>query len=143
MKKTLNSSEKKDLIFNQNKRNRTAYFLLTILMISFGLLSRKIAYQLPEFINLYLGDSLWALMIFLMTGFILNKVSTFQAMIIAISFCYLIELSQLYHADWIDNIRSTTLGGLVLGYGFLWSDILAYSIGVGFGAIFEKLVLKP
>ncbi|MBE9460734.1 DUF2809 domain-containing protein [Dyadobacter sp. UP-52] len=112
-------------------------------MISFGLLSRKIAYQLPEFINLYLGDSLWALMIFLMTGFILNKVSTFQAMIIAISFCYLIELSQLYHADWIDNIRSTTLGGLVLGYGFLWSDILAYSIGVGFGAIFEKLVLKP
>ena len=143
MKKTLNSSEKKDLIFNQNKRNRTAYFLLTILMISFGLLSRKIAYQLPEFINLYLGDSLWALMIFLMTGFIFNKVSTFQAMIIAISFCYLIELSQLYHADWIDNIRSTTLGGLVLGYGSLWSDILAYSIGVGFGAIFEKLVLKP
>ncbi len=125
-----------------NPRNRIHYFLLTMLVISFGLLSRKIAYQLPEQINLYLGDSLWALMVFLMTGFLFNKISTFHAAVIAISFCYLIELSQLYHADWINNIRHTTLGGLVIGYGFLWSDILAYTIGVGFGAIFEKMILK-
>ena len=42
-------------------------------------------------------------------------------------------MSQLYHAEWIDNIRATTLGGLVLGYGFLWSDLVAYTIGVGVG----------
>ncbi|GLU55587.1 ribosomal maturation YjgA family protein [Dyadobacter frigoris] len=113
-----------------------------MLVISFGLFSRKIAYQLPEQVNLYLGDSLWALMIFLITGFIFNKTPTFQILAIAIFFCYMVELSQLYHADWIDNIRNTTLGGLILGYVFLWSDILAYSIGVGFGAIFEKLISK-
>lgn len=121
-------------------RNRIVYFLLTMLVISFGLFSRKIAYQLPERVNLYLGDALWALMIFLMTGFVFNKVSTIRSAIIALSFCYLIELSQLYHASWIDNIRHTMLGGLILGYGFLWSDILAYFIGVGFGAVLEKLI---
>ena len=37
---------------------------------------------------------------------------------ISLLFCYGIEMSQLYHAQWIDSIRATTLGGLVLGYGF-------------------------
>lgn len=33
-------------------------------------------------------------------------------------FLFVIEFSQLYHAEWIDQIRDTSLGGLVLGYGF-------------------------
>jgi hypothetical protein len=45
----------------------------------------------------------------------------------------------LYHANWIDTIRKTTLGGLILGYGFLWSDLLAYAIGIAAGVIIEFL----
>ena len=45
-------------------------------------------------------------------------------------FCYGIEASQLYHAEWIDSIRATTLGTRV-GIRFLWSDVVAYTIGVG------------
>ena len=41
----------------------------------------------------------------------------------------------LYHAPWIDNLRQTTLGGLVLGFGFLWSDIFCYTIGIIIGVI--------
>ncbi len=41
-----------------------------------------------------------------------------------------VELSQLYHAPWIDSIRQTTLGGLILGFGFLWSDLACYALGV-------------
>ena len=44
-------------------------------------------------------------------------------------FFYGIELSQLYHALWIDAIRNTTLGGLIIGFGFLWSDLVCYTIG--------------
>ena len=40
-----------------------------------------------------------------------------------------VELSQLYHAPWIDSIRQTTLGGLILGFGFLWSDLACYAVG--------------
>ena len=53
-----------------------------------------------------------------------------MACVLALVFSYLIEISQLYHAPWIDAIRSTALGGLVLGFGFLWSDILCYTVGV-------------
>lgn len=63
--------------------------------------------------------------------------------IISLSFCFVIEFSQLYHAEWIDQIRDTSLGGLVLGYGFLWSDsdIEAYTIGIAACAAIELLVL--
>lgn len=91
------------------------------------------------FLNTYLGDALWALMIFVFIGFIFKTMDTKKVALIAILFCYSIELSQLYHASWIDNIRKTTLGGLILGYGFLWSDLWAYTIGIAIGVIIEVL----
>ena len=54
------------------------------------------------------------------------------------AFSVAIELSQLYHAPWIDSIRQTTLGGLILGFGFLWSDLACYAAGVGVGIILER-----
>lgn len=62
--------------------------------------------------------------------------------IISLIFCFIIEISQLYHAEWIDRIRDTSLGGLVLGYGFLWSDIGAYTVGITACAAIELLVLE-
>jgi hypothetical protein len=43
---------------------------------------------------------------------------------IALAFAWAIELSQLYHAPGIEALRHTRLGGLVLGFGFLWSDLV-------------------
>ena len=60
---------------------------------------------------------------------------------LAMAFSVAIELSQLYHAPWIDSIRQTTLGGLILGFGFLWSDLACYAAGVGIGVILELIVL--
>ena len=48
-----------------------------------------------------------------------------------------VEVSQLYKAPWIDTIRRTTLGGLVLGYDFVWSDLACYAVGVGLGVVIE------
>jgi uncharacterized protein YebE (UPF0316 family) len=76
-------------------------------------------------------------MIFIAVGFIFKDKKTSYVAFLGICFCYLIEISQLYHAFWIDSIRRTTLGGLVLGYGFLWSDLLAYAIGIGVGIIID------
>ena len=106
-----------------------------------GLLSRKIN-DLPKIIELYSGDILWALMVFLINAFIFNKKSTIFIISWAIIFSYSIEISQLYHAPWIDAIRNTTLGGLILGFGFLWSDLICYTIGIIIGIIIEKLLNK-
>ncbi|MDM5155181.1 DUF2809 domain-containing protein [Bacillus sp. DX1.1] len=125
-----------------DKRNRVIYAMLIIVVIILGLSSRKMANLFPDVVNAYVGDALWALMIFIGFGFIFSRMETKKVALLGISFCYLIEVSQLYHANWIDNIRETTLGGLVLGYGFLWSDLLAYAIGIGTGGVIEFLYRK-
>ncbi len=124
------------------KRNRLLYAMFTILVIILGLSSRKFAFALPALLNDYLGDALWALMIFIGFGFLFPKIETKKLAFISLMFCYGIEVSQLYHAEWVDSIRATTLGGLVLGYGFLWSDLVAYTIGVGIGMFCEFMLRK-
>ena len=124
------------------KRNRLLYAVFTIVVIILGLSSRKFAFALPDLLNEYLGDALWALMIFTGFGFLFPKIETKKLAFISLIFCYGIEISQLYHAEWIDSIRATTLGGLVLGYGFLWSDLVAYTIGVGVGMFCEFMLRK-
>ena len=50
--------------------------------------------------------------------------------IAALLFSFAIETSQLSRAAWLETLRHTTLGALILGHGFLWSDLAAYSAGV-------------
>lgn len=123
------------------RRNRLLYLILTIIVIILGLLSRKIE-NLPEIISLYSGDILWALMIFLIIAFIFNKKSTIFTISWAIIFSYSIEISQLYHEPWIDAMRNTTLGGLILGFGFLWSDLVCYTIGIVIGMVIDIIINK-
>ena len=70
------------------------------------------------------------------------QASTWKIGCLAMAFSVVIELSQLYHAPWIDSIRHTTLGGLILGFGFLWSDLACYAVGVGLGAAIETFGLE-
>ena len=87
-----------------------------------------------------MGDLLYALMIFFGFGFLFLKIPTIKIAALALGFCFVIEISQLYHAPWIDTIRHTRIGGLVLGFGFLWSDLVCYFTGVSFGFIIEKMM---
>lgn len=120
-------------------RNRIWYFLLLCLLVVTGILSRKITYLLPQIVNVYLGDALWAAMIYVLCAFVFKHAKIISVFTISISFCIFIELSQLYHAVWIDQLRSTTLGGLILGFGFLWTDLVAYVLGTGIAMGIETL----
>lgn len=126
----------------KQKRSRPLYGVITILVIILGIASRKFSVYLPQFINLYLGDALWAFMIFSGFGFLFTNLETKKLGLAALMFCYFIEVTQLYHSSWIDSIRRTTLGGLVLGYGFLWSDLIAYTMGVSIGFLLEVFAKK-
>lgn len=121
-----------------NKRNRVNYGILIIIVVLLGIGSRKFGYILPRFIASYLGDTLWGLMIFLVIGFLCNNLNTDILAISSLIFCFFIEFSQLYHSAFIDSIRSTVIGGLILGFGFLWSDLICYSLGIIIGVLIEK-----
>ena len=124
------------------KRSRILYLLATALVVALGLASRRFESMLPEFLAAHAGDALWALMVFLGIGFLFPRLSTLRAALAALAFAYAIEISQLYHAEWIDSIRFTMFGRLILGYGFLWADLIRYMAGVLGGVVLEVVWLR-
>ncbi len=110
------------------QKTRLLSITIAILLIPIGLATRQYG---NEWMKLYAGDALWAAMIYWGFKFLFAqnpKRTAFYALI----FCFFIEFSQLYHEPWIDQIRNARLGGLVLGFGFLWSDLVCYLVGVVF-----------
>ncbi|KAA6439528.1 DUF2809 domain-containing protein [Dyadobacter flavalbus] len=123
-------------------RNRLLYGLLTIITLLAGFLSRRL-FGDHAFIKLYVGDALWALMVFFGFAFLLRRRSTLAVAAAALGFSVSIEISQLYHAPWIDDLRKIPLIALVLGFQFVWSDLICYSIGVGTGVLAEICFIQP
>jgi hypothetical protein len=79
-------------------------------------------------------------MVFLLIGFVFPAFSTLKVATMALIFSFSIELSQLYHAPWIDELRQYRLVALVIGHGFLWTDWLCYSVGVMIGVVGERVL---
>jgi len=117
---------------------RLKYLIATIPVILAGLASRRYREHLPQFLAEYSGDTLWAVMLFLLVSTLLAGRPILARAAVSLALAFLVELSQLYHAPWIDSIRNTTLGGLALGFGFLWTDLVCYSVGIALGAVAER-----
>lgn len=122
-------------------RNRILYLILIISTIAIGLLSRTTGLT-PKLIYPYLGDFLYAVMCFFIVGFLFPKTPSFKVAVISILICFAIECFQLYQADWIVNIRNTRIGALILGSGFLWSDMLSYTFGGFLGYVLEYFIYQ-
>ncbi|BBH22830.1 hypothetical protein Back11_41750 [Paenibacillus baekrokdamisoli] len=119
---------------------RMVYLAAAVVVIVLGLGSRKFPDSLPEFISSNAGDALWAIMIYLGVRAIgINKSRGFAAGV-SLIFCFAIEFSQLYQADWINSIRSTLLGALVLGKGFLFVDLVRYTVGIMIAFVVDRSI---
>ncbi len=114
----------------ERNRNRLLYGCCLGSVIAIGLLWRSSLFSLPASLSKYGGDALWSLMVFFGFGLLFPRLSTTTTAALALMFSFLVETSQLYHSPWIDEIRSTRLGGLVLGSVFNWPDFPAYIAGV-------------
>ena len=106
------------------KGNRLNYFILILFVLILGILSRKIS-NIP----LFIGDVLYAVLIYFGFRFILIDFKKATSLLLSLLFCFSIEILQLVQIDWLIAIRKTTLGHYVLGVGFLWLDLLCYIIG--------------
>lgn len=118
-------------------QRRVIFALSGLVVIGLGLGSRRFGDSLPYFVSTYAGDTLWAVMAFLGISCCVPHWSILQRSLLALLFAFSVEVSQLYHAPWIDEIRSTTLGALALGHGFLWSDLVCYTAGITGASITE------
>ena len=105
--------------------------------IGLGLASRRFGADLPGFVAAYAGDVLWAAAAYLAIGIARPAAGIGRRAMAAFLLSAAVETSQLYHAPWIDGIRATLPGALLLGSGFLWSDIACYAVGATIGAAGE------
>ena len=121
-------------------RNRWIYLLLLIVIIVVGLNTR--AGFASDFIPYFMGDILYATMMFVLLGILFPKMNTMRLFFISMSICFAIELSQLYRADWIVEFRKHKLVALVLGRRFFWRDLVSLFVGSLLGLGIEKLLLR-
>ncbi len=124
-------------------RNRPTYLALIIITMTIGLFTRS-SYMPGKggFIATYAGDALWATMVYFIFCVIFPKWSSLKIATYALAFSFAIEFSQLNQQDWINSIRHTRFGGLVLGYGFKASDLICYTMGVLLPFIIETRFYK-
>lgn len=126
----------------KTRRHPRIYLLTVVVITAFGLPARMVQDRLPAWYGLYLGDYLWAMLLFFLFALALPNMSTFKVAIATLLFTYSIEISQLFHPQWLEYLRSIKLFALILGYGFLWSDIVAYTLGISTGVLVECFLLR-
>ena len=111
------------------RRSRLVYACAVILVIGLGLFTRSRWMPRPSFVAEYGGDTLWALLVFGLVGFLFPAMSTGRAASVAGAFAAVLEFGQMVQAPWLDALRAMLFGRLVLGPGFLWSDLVCYAAG--------------
>lgn len=120
-------------------RHRIIYGIAIIITMLVGLFTRSELVPMPPFVLLYVGDGIWALLVFWLACFLKPDWPLKYRVAAALAFAYAIEFSQFYQADWLNQIRQTRIGGLILGFSFLPSDLVAYTIGIAAGAVLDYL----
>ncbi len=117
-------------------KSRFIWIALIFITMTLGLLSRHYAA-----IPLFIGDILWATNVYFIVRFLFVNKNSRWVVMASLAFCYLIEFSQLYKAAWINQLRHTLFGRLVLGEVFMWGDLLSYTIGIGIAILVELLII--
>jgi hypothetical protein len=109
-------------------------WMLLVLALGLGSRSSAAAVHVPRFLTAYAGDTLWATLLYLCLLFAWPHLSVRRAAAWALGLSVLVELSQLLHTPWLDALRANRFAALVLGRGFVASDLVCYAVGVALAA---------
>lgn len=129
-------------MMNVFSKARLIYFTAVIITMAAGLASRHFGALLPDFVREHFGDALWAAMIYFGIRMLWINRSREWAMIVSLIFSWAIECSQIIQTPWLNEVRSTVLGALILGHGFLAMDLLRYAVGILFVYGIDRYFLR-
>ncbi len=122
---------------NRTDKLRLYYIVAVVLLIPIGLLSRRFSW-----IPVETGDALWAMMVFCLLRAVFVKRDLRYVAIGALAFSFADEFAQMISCRWLVQVRSTTLGHLILGQGFAWVDLVAYTFGIVFAYILARILIE-
>jgi len=127
---------------NLRIRIRILCIFMIILSSFIGIASRRFAVILPDFIADYAGDTVWAFAAYYLIRFFIPSIKIKLNAIIAYIFSIMIELSQLIHYHWLNRVRSSFVGGLMLGFGFVWTDLICYAAGIIVAVLTDRYIIS-
>jgi Protein of unknown function (DUF2809) len=94
---------------------------------------------LPPALVKYGGSVLWGTMVFFLVAIAASRLSRRSVALISASIAVGVELFRLVHAPWLDALRLTVAGALLLGRVFSAWNMLAYGFGIAFGMLLDRL----
>lgn len=115
------------------------YFVLTLLIFAIEVLIA--VYVHDDFIRPYVGDFLVVVLIYCFVR------SFLQAPIIPVAlavlvFSYLVEVMQYFNVVKLIGLEHSRIANIVIGNYFTWTDILSYTLGIGFTILVEKVNIR-
>ena len=123
-------------------QRRVRYLVLAIGTIVTGLIVHLGGGILPPALRDGLGDALWAMMIVWLVSVVATRVPLRTRGLLAFAICVAVELSQLYQTPFLNAVRNTLPGRLVLGRGYDPHDFLAYAAGAVVAVIVARVKIE-
>lgn len=112
------------------------YFILTILIFVTEVLIAL--YVHDGFIRPYVGDFLVVILLYcFVCSFI--KAPVLPIALAVLAFSYLVETLQYFNFVDIIGLGHSRIAKIVFGNYFTWSDIVSYTLGIGFVILMEKI----
>lgn len=121
---------------NSSVDSRLKYSLLTLLL--FGIEVLIALYLHDRIIRPYIGDLLVVILIYCFVKAVVNTPLLATALGVLL-FAYAVETLQYFHVVELLGLGHSKLARVIIGSSFEWMDMLAYTLGIGFVLILERL----
>ena len=116
---------------------RIALLISILIIVPLGYVVRFYG-AAPEWLNDLFGSVAYEIFWILLVALLLPKASPlWTAVGVCLATC-VIEFLQLWHPPFLEAMRATLPGRLVLGNNFAWSDFLCYFIGSFLGWVWMR-----
>jgi hypothetical protein len=113
------------------------YFILAVLLFFIEVFIALFVHD--EIIRPHVGDFLVVILIYCFVRAFLN-LSVGKIALFVLLFSYTVETLQYFKIIEILGLQRFTVARVVIGTGFSWIDIIAYTFGVGFILLVEKII---
>ncbi|MDA1265225.1 MAG: DUF2809 domain-containing protein [Planctomycetota bacterium] len=120
--------------------NRARAVLLALLLVPVGLATKQSS---VGWVADHLGGAVYV-MFFCFVVFAGRPTASRLAVVAGVTLATcLIECLQLSSADWLEAIRATRPGGMLLGASFSWADFPFYALGGAAAWVIDAVVPRP
>jgi hypothetical protein len=106
---------------------KPGFFILTVALFIIELLIALFMHD--DFVRPYVGDYLVVMLIYCFARTFVNA-SPWKIAIGVLLFSFILEFLQYFHIVDKLGLSGNTIAKTIIGYGFEWKDLLAYTIGV-------------